>query len=56
MTRRIEYIFGALAQSLNTMNSLDPKDTEAWKYCYNLRFNKSSTKNSSPGSLLLQVL
>ena len=56
MTRRIGYIFGALAHSLYTRNSLDPKDTEAWKYYYNLRFKQTSTKNSSPGSILMQVL
>ena len=56
MTRRIGYIFGALAHSLCTRNSLDPQDTEAWKYYYNLRFKQTSTKNSGPGSLLMQVL
>ena len=35
--RRIGYIFGGLAHSLYTRNSLDPKDTEALKYNYNLR-------------------
>ena len=56
MTRRIGYIFGALAHSLYTKNSLDPQDTEAWNYYHNLRFKQTSTKNSGPGSLLMQVL
>ena len=56
MTRRIGYIFCALVHSLYTMNSLDPKDTEALNYCYYLRFKQTSTKNSGPGSLLMQVL
>ena len=34
MTRRIGYVSGAQAHSLYTRNSLDPKDTEAWKYHY----------------------
>ena len=55
MTRRKGDIFGALAQSLYTRSSLDPQDTEAWKYYYNLRFKQTSTKNSGPGSLLMQV-
>ena len=42
MTHRIGYIFGALAHSLYTRNSLDPQDTEAWKYHYSL------TQNSGP--------
>ena len=56
MTRWTGYIFGALAHSLYTRNSLDPKYTEAWIYYYNLRFEQTSTKNSGPGSLLMQVL
>ena len=73
MTRRIGYIFGALAHSLYTRNSLDPKYTDAWKYYYHyyyyhyyyyyyyycyyyLRFKQTSTKNTGPGSLLMQVL
>ena len=31
MTSRIGYIVDALAHSLYTRNSLDPRDTEAWK-------------------------
>ena len=56
MARRIVYTFGALAHSLYTRNSLDPQDTEAWKYYYNLGFKQTSTKNIGPGSLLMQVL
>ena len=56
MTRRIGYIFGAIAYSLYARNSLDPQDTEAWKYYYNLRFKQTSAKNSGPGSLLMQVV
>ena len=56
MTRRIGYIFGALAHSLYTRNSLDPNDSEALKYYYNVRFKQTSTKNSGPGSLLMQIL
>ena len=56
MSRRIGYIFGALAHSLYTRNSLHPQDTEALKYYYNLRFKRTSTKNSGPESLLVQVL
>ena len=48
MTRRIGYFSGALAHSLYTRNSLDPQDTEAWKYYYNLKFKQTSTKNSGP--------
>ena len=40
--------------SLYTRNSLDPQDTEAWKY-YNLRFKQTSTKNSCPGSLYIYI-
>ena len=36
--------FGALAHSLYTRNCLDPQDTEAWKYYYNLRFKQTSTR------------
>ena len=56
MTHRISYIFGALEHSFHTMSSLEPQDTEAWKYNYNLRFKQTSTKNSGPGSFLMQVL
>ena len=34
---------------------MDPQDTEVWKYYYSLRFKQTSTKNSGPGSLLMQV-
>ena len=37
-------MFGALAHSLYTRDSLDPRDTEAWKYYYNLRFKQTSTE------------
>ena len=37
MTRWIGYMFGTQAHSLYTRNSLDPQDTEAWKYYYNER-------------------
>ena len=47
MTRRIGYNFGALAHSLYTRNSLEPQDTEAWQYYYNLRLKQTSTKNSA---------
>ena len=43
--RRIEYILGALTHSLYTRNSLDYKDTEAWKNYYNIRSKQTSTKN-----------
>ena len=56
MNRRIGCIFGALAHILYTRNSLDPQDTEAWKYYYDLRFKQTSTNHSDPGSLLMQVL
>ena len=55
MTRRIGNSFGVLAHSLDTRNSVDPQESEAWKH-YNLRFKQTSTKNSGPGSLLMQVL
>ena len=44
MTRRIVYIFGTLAQLLHTKKSLDPKDTEAWKCYYDLRFKQTSQR------------
>ena len=44
MTRRIGYIFGALAHSLYTRNSLDPQDTEAWKYYYNFKIETNVNK------------
>ena len=45
---------GAFAHSLYIMILLDPQDTEAWKYY--LRFKQSSTQNSGPGSLLMELL
>ena len=54
MTRRVGYIFGALAHSLYTRNSLDPQSTEVWKYYYNLRLKQTSTNNSDPESSLMQ--
>ena len=50
-------IFGALAHSLYTSYSLNPQETEAWKYYNNLRLKQqTSTKNSVPVSLPMQVL
>ena len=48
--------FSVLAHSLYTRNSLDPQDTETWKYYYNLRFKQISSKNSGPASFRMQVL
>ena len=40
-----------------TRNSLDPQDTKAWNYYYDLKkFKQSITKNFGPGSLPMQVL
>ena len=44
------YSTKCLAHSLYTRNSLDPQNTEAWKYYHDLRFKQTPTKNSSPGS------
>ena len=53
MTRRIRYIFGALTHIIYKELS------GSSGYCsldYNKRFKQTSTKNSGPGPLLMQVI